>query len=157
MHSHLKKHRGSKRLMSYTCIFAKQCNYLHRCVPRSKRTGGTRAQRIASAHCTASQTGWIALDQIVLHVKPSSAGDWSLIGGTGPRAPVAVRTLDYWGQGSEQVRSAALKLQRYAVPIGFLHKLHYTASPAYGEPYVADVDFGTSTSNSRLAFNTTGL
>jgi hypothetical protein len=50
----------------------------------------------------------------VLHVKPSSAGDWSLIGGTAPRAPVPVRTLDYWGQGSEQVRSAALKLQRYA-------------------------------------------
>lgn len=80
--------------------------------------------RIASAHCTASQTGWIALHQSVLHVKPSSAEDWSLIGGTGPRAPVAARTLDYWGQGSEQVRSVALKLQHCAVPIGFLHKLH---------------------------------
>lgn len=32
----------------------------------------------------------------------------------------------------------------------------YTASPAYGEPYLADVDFGTSTSYSHLAFNTTG-
>jgi hypothetical protein len=33
----------------------------------------------------------------------------------------------------------------------------YTASLAYGEPYLADVDFGTSTSHSHLAFNTAGL
>jgi hypothetical protein len=33
----------------------------------------------------------------------------------------------------------------------------YTASPAYGEPYLADLDFGTSTSYSHLAFNTTRL
>ena len=33
----------------------------------------------------------------------------------------------------------------------------YTASPAYGEPYLADVDFGTSTSRSHLTFNTTEL
>jgi len=31
----------------------------------------------------ASQTGWIALDQRVLHVKPSPAEHWSLIGGQG--------------------------------------------------------------------------
>jgi hypothetical protein len=85
----------------------------------------------------ASQTGWIALDQRVLHVKPSPAEHWSLIGGTGPRASVAVRTLNYWGQGSEQVRSAALKLQRYAVPIEFLHKLHCQVEVMQDEPDLA--------------------
>jgi hypothetical protein len=33
----------------------------------------------------------------------------------------------------------------------------YTASPACGEPYLADCDSGTSTSHEHLALNTTGL
>jgi hypothetical protein len=33
----------------------------------------------------------------------------------------------------------------------------YTASPAYGEPYLTDFDFGTSTSHEHRTLNTTGL
>jgi hypothetical protein len=33
----------------------------------------------------------------------------------------------------------------------------YTASPAYGEPYLTDFDFGTSTSYEHRTLNTTGL
>ena len=38
-----------------------------------------------------------------------------------------------------------------------LKEAQYTASPAYGDPYLADLDFGTSTSHNYLAFDTTGL